>query len=270
MIQLAVFDFSGTTIDDGQAVYRALEDAVRECGVGVDPHDLLAWMSADKHTALAALIELGGGSVTASVVARAHARYVALLDGYYVSLPPRPLPGVSATLRALRAAGIRIALTTGLSRPVATAVLARLGWRLGAPGEDNAVTIDALVCGDEVSQLSPAPYLIHRAMERTGVLDAARVLSAGDTVADVQAGLYAGAAHALGILGGEHTAADFREAGLGPATDSRVRILDAITVLPEFLNLSATPGLAAPAGARTDASSPAAPHRGLRAVDTRR
>lgn len=258
MIQLAVFDFSGTTIDDGQAVYRALEDAVRECGVGVDPHDLLAWMSADKHTALAALIELGGGSVTASVVAHAYARYLTLRDSYSLSLTPRPLPGAAATLRTLRAAGIRIVLTTALARPVATAILARLGWRVGAPGEDNAVTIDALVCGEEVSQLSPAPYLIHRAMERTGILDAARVLSAGDSVADVQAGLYAGAAYTVGILGGEHTAADFREAGLSTSADPRVRVLDAITAIPELLGLSA------------DANWPAAANRPRRPVDTRR
>ncbi|RLP76437.1 phosphonatase-like hydrolase [Mycetocola tolaasinivorans] len=238
MIQLAVFDMAGTTIDDGGAVYRALEDAVTETGATVDPHDLQAWMGTEKHAALAALLELGGGTVTAASIASAYDRFATLLDQYYTTTPPRPLPGIPETLRELRAAGIRIALTTGFTRPVATGILAGLGWRIGVPGDDEGVTIDALVCGDEVAQGRPAPYLIHRAMEHTGIVDVSRVLTAGDTVVDVQAGLNAGVAHTVGVLTGELSAADFDAAGYAAGRDSRVHILASVTEVPALLGVA--------------------------------
>ncbi|WP_187977790.1 phosphonatase-like hydrolase [Mycetocola sp. JXN-3] len=239
MIQLAVFDMAGTTIDDGGAVYRALAEAVTETGATVDPGDLQTWMGTEKHAALEALITLGGGTVTPEVVDTAYARFADILADNYAARPPRPLLGIPETLAALRAAGIRIALTTGFTRAVATGILEEMGWRIGSPGEDDVVTIDALVCGDEVAQGRPAPYLIHRAMERTGVVDVARVLTAGDTVVDVRAGINAGVAHTVGVLTGELTVDDFAAAGFAPGESERVHILASVTEVPALWEIAA-------------------------------
>ncbi|MCF6473089.1 hypothetical protein FAF44_32550 [Nonomuraea sp. MG754425] len=52
----------------------------------------------------------------------------------------------------------------------------------------------------------PAPYMIFRAMEATGVRDVGRVLVAGDTVRDLEAGTNAGAAIVAGALTGAQDA----------------------------------------------------------------
>lgn len=222
MITLAVFDMAGTTVNDGGAVYRALEQAVSETGAPVDPRDLQTWMGAEKRAAIAALIELGGGDPDGRVEP-AFTRFREILAELYRADPPTPVAGVPEALRALRASGVRIALTTGFSRDVATGILDVLGWRIadGAPTEATGtattstatgtgeVVLDALVCGDEVAAGRPAPYMIHRAMERTGTVDVAEVLVAGDTVVDVRAGANSGASVTIGVLTGKLAREDF-------------------------------------------------------------
>jgi phosphonatase-like hydrolase len=86
---------------------------------------------------------------------------------------------------------VQVALSTGFSRDVADPLLAALGW--------DAQVVDAVVTVDEVAAGRPAPYLIFRAMERTGVFDVRRVLVAGDTVVDLRAGVNAGVAAVVGV-----------------------------------------------------------------------
>lgn len=216
MISLAVFDMAGTTINDGGAVYRALEQAVTETGVTVSPTHLQTWMGAEKRAAITALITLGGGDphTPADKVAHAFDRFRSLLAEFYAAEPPTALDGIPEMIAELRSRGIKVGLTTGFSRDVATGILDRLGWIIGAdphePGAfGDAVVVDALVCGDEVAQGRPAPYMIHRVMEQTGTHDVASVLVAGDTVVDVQAGANSGAAVTIGVLTGKLGRDDF-------------------------------------------------------------
>lgn len=242
MITLAVFDMAGTTVDDGGGVYEALRLAVEETGATVSPADLQAWMGTEKRAAITALMELGGGDPTPpGVVDRAFERFQSILAERYAAAPPTAIAGVPEAIAELRAGGIRVALTTGFSRDVATPILDRLGWQIApaaatvstppAPvtpaGSADAVVVDALVCGDEVLAGRPAPYMIHRAMERTGTLDVRTVLVAGDTAVDVLAGAHSGAAHAIGVLTGKLERADF------PAAATAV--LGGVTEIPAYL-----------------------------------
>lgn len=238
-ISLAVFDMAGTTIDDGAAVYRALQLAVEETGATVAPHDLQAWMGTEKRAAITALIELGGGDPAAvdgagdGIVDRAFVRFQEILGELYRAQPPVAIAGVPEAIASLRGAGVRVALTTGFSREIATGILDRLGWEVGGDigagsSASGTVRIDALVCGDEVAAGRPAPYMIHRAMERTGVLDVAEVAVAGDTLVDVQAGANSGAALVYGVLTGELD----REAFAGQRCTG---VLDSVTDIPALL-----------------------------------
>ena len=235
MISLAVFDMAGTTIDDGGAVYRALQLAVEETGATVSPADLQTWMGTEKRAAITALIELGGGDPAepAGKVDRAFDRFREILSELYAAEPPTAIPGVPEAIAELRAAGLRVALTTGFSRDVATAILDRLDWRVGADaGADSereaGTVVDALVCGDEVAAGRPAPYMIQRAMERTGVLAVSEVLVAGDTAVDVEAGANSGAAITIGVLTGKLDRAAFEGR---PAT----AILTSVAEIPAYL-----------------------------------
>lgn len=223
MIELAALDIAGTTVDEGGAVYRVL-GAVAEAHGAREP-DVRPWMGADKREALAALLGVGRDDPRA---AAAHAAFVTELVAAYAAAPPRPLPGVPEALSALRAAGVRIALTTGFDRQVTEPLLAAVGW--GVPG-----TLDAVVCADEVDAGRPAPDMIHAAMARLGVTDPARVLVAGDTVLDVRAARAAGAGLVIGVLSGAQEAAELQAEG--PA-----QVLGGVAELPALLGLTRLPG----------------------------
>lgn len=199
MIELVALDMAGTTIEEGGAVYTALHDAVVAEGVTVSEAQVQQWMGTDKRQALAALVGLGGGSLDAAGVETAYERFRGLLLDAYAATPPTPIPGVPEALAALRAAGVKVALTTGFASDVVEPLLAGLGWAAGGD------LIDAVVCASEVAGGRPAPYLIFRAMEKTGVQRVDRVLVAGDTYADLQAGRNAGVAGVVGVGTGAMT-----------------------------------------------------------------
>ncbi|MGW9825222.1 phosphonatase-like hydrolase [Brevibacterium pityocampae] len=232
-IALAAFDMAGTTVDEHGDVYRALRDCVEETGATVSDEDLQTWMGADKTEAIRALLAAGAGADAQQVddaqVSACFDRFREFLAEFYRANPPVALPGIPAALAELRAEGIAVALTTGFSRDVAQSVLEALGWAVrphdgDAAGEgsadsagsapallDPAFTVDALVCADEVAAGRPYPYMIHRAMERTGVADVRSVLVAGDTALDMAAGRASGAAHIVGVLTGKLTGEDFAD-----------------------------------------------------------
>jgi phosphoglycolate phosphatase len=207
VIQLAALDMAGTTIDDHGSVYVALQDAVEETGATVTGTDLQQWMGADKVTAITALMELGGQQPTPPRVAVAFDRFREILAQSYRDNPPVALPGVEDALRVLQGRGILIALTTGFSDDVARPLLESIGWTVG-PGAEHL--LDAVVTTSQVSAGRPAPYLIHHAMELTGVTDVRRVLAAGDTVVDLLAAANAGVI-GVGVLTGALTRAQLAE-----------------------------------------------------------
>lgn len=195
MIALAALDIAGTTVEEGGAVYRALHDAVRRHGSRAQVADVAHWMGADKRTAIRSLLAVGGAAPAGDdVVDETFGDFERLLREAYDTTPPAPMPGVLDAFAALRAHGAKIALTTGFSADVTELLLGRLGW-----GDD---VVDTVVSTDDVPSGRPAPYLVHRAMERTGVWRAAEVLTAGDTVLDLEAGTNAGAGVVVGVLSG--------------------------------------------------------------------
>lgn len=215
MIELAVLDIAGTTVEEHQAVYRALTDAVAAAGAHPSTSDIEQWMGADKHEAIAAL--LGGVGDPAEVYADFRRRLAAA----YAEQPPTPLPGVPEALAKLRAGGVRVALSTGFDRDVTSDLLSVLGW--------DETVIDAVVCVDDVAAGRPAPYLIFRAMEATGIRDVRRVLVAGDTVRDLQAGCNAGVAAVVGVLSGGQDAATL-------GAERHTHILPSVADLPSLIS----------------------------------
>jgi len=192
VIELVALDMAATTIDDHGSVYDALRQSVEELGATVADADLQQWMGTDKVTAIRALAGLGGLDPDAATVAAAFDRFRVILADLYAETPPVGLPGVEDALRELRGRGIRISLTTGFSDEVAGPLLASLGWTVG-PGDEDL--LDAVVTTSHVTAGRPAPYLIHHAMELTGVTDVRKVLAAGDTIVDLLA------AHNAGVIG---------------------------------------------------------------------
>jgi phosphonatase-like hydrolase len=195
MIKLAVLDIAGTTVEEHNAVYEALAGAVRGFGAAPTPTDIATWMGADKREAIRGLIGLSGLPIPNDhVVEEIHDHFRSLLQKAYRDDPPTPLSGVPEALGQLRAAGVKVFLTTGFDHAVAEGLLTTIGWNEGV--------IDGLICVDDVPQGRPAPYMIFRAMEQAGVISVDNVLVAGDTSRDLEAGHNAGARLVVGVATG--------------------------------------------------------------------
>jgi len=108
-------------------------------------------------------------------------------------------------------------------------LLTALGW--------VAHTVDAIVCGDDVPQGRPAPYLIFRCMEATGAVSVGRVANVGDTALDLRAGHNARVRFNVGVLSGAH-GRDLL------AAEPRTHLLASVADLPALL-AGAEPGAAA-------------------------
>ncbi|MFJ9853174.1 phosphonatase-like hydrolase [Streptomyces sp. NPDC101150] len=222
--ELVVLDIAGTTIDEGLQVYRVLEETVTAHGGTPSAADIARWHGSAKHEALRALLTPSGGTplddeALAPIVADFRARLVAA----YAARPPQPLPGVPEALAELRAAGIKVALNTGFDRDIVDSLLAALGWA------GDAVA-DTVVCGSDVPTGRPAPFMIFTAMERLGVTDVRRVLVAGDTPRDLEAGTRSGAAFVVGVLSGASDAAEL-------GGHRHTHLLPSVAALPALLGL---------------------------------
>lgn len=201
---LATLDMAGTTIDEHELVYRVLEATVSEAAGAPIPAQLLGrWKGTSKWEAVHGLLAGLGRPATVSHVNAVFSDFSARLLTAYRETPPTPMPGVPELFQRLRARGVKVALQTGYSAPIADAILAGMGWSVGRRESD---TVDALVTSDQVAASRPAPYLIFRTMEATGVRRMDRVLVAGDTPNDLEAADAAGARFQVGVTSGTFSA----------------------------------------------------------------
>lgn len=191
---LVVFDLGGTTIYDRGEVPAAFTDALGEAGIALDPKELTALRGASKYEALRHLLARQAGPMTERLD-HIYGRFQADLTRRLARAQPLSLPGVRQTFGQLRAAGIRVAVASGFDRSIFELILRSVDW---------ADLMDARVCSEEVAQGRPAPYMIFRAMERSGVLDVHQVAVVGDTVRDLEAGWNAGVAYRIAVLTGAH------------------------------------------------------------------
>ncbi len=192
-IELVVCDMAGTTVRDAGQVPKAFTSALAAHGIAVTPQAINSLRGASKRQAILNLIPEGGDRAAKSE--QVYATFVQHLAQVFKGTV-EAVPGAREMIDTLRSRGVRIALNTGFDRDTTKLLLDALHWREGV--------VDAVVCGDEVPQGRPAPYMIFRCMEATGVVDVRRVANAGDTVLDLQAGYNAGVALNIGVLSGAH------------------------------------------------------------------
>lgn len=216
-IDLVVCDMAGTTVRDAGQVPQAFTSALAAHGITVTPQAINSLRGASKRLAILNLIPDGGDRA-----ARSEQVYVTFVQhlAQVFNGTVEPVPGAREAIDTLRSRGIRVALNTGFDRETTDLLLDALRWREGV--------VDAVVCGDEVSQGRPAPYMIFRCMEATGVADVRRVANAGDTVLDLQAGYHAGVALNIGVLSGAHGRDQMQP-------QPHTHLLDSIADLPALL-----------------------------------
>lgn len=247
---LIVCDIAGTTVNEDGIVYRQLRECVERRGVSVTAAQVNAVKGTEKRSAIATLLG-GAGDVADAVVDAVFADFMEGLRHEYAAHPPRPIDGVEEALSRLREDGASIALTTGFQRPIADIVLAACGWSVRDDAQDagdaaqdagdagtleasgaSGFVVDALITSDTVAAGRPAPYLIHHAMEITGVTSVDDVVSVGDTVADLRAAANAGV-RGVGVLTGSVDRAVL-------AAEPHALILDSLADIPALHEVPAT------------------------------
>jgi len=194
-IALAVLDMAGTTVSDDGLVIRAFDEAATSIGVPADGDErdkarqyVLDTMGQSKIEVFRALFGTEDRAQSANAAFES-AYEKCIADG------ATPIAGAADAIAQLRSAGVKVALTTGFSRPTQLRLLAALGW------EDIA---DLTLAPGEGCRGRPYPDLVLTALMRAGVDDVAQVAVLGDTASDILSGLRAGASIVAGTLTGAH------------------------------------------------------------------
>jgi len=115
-----------------------------------------------------------------------------------------PLPGANDALAKLAAAGTKVCLMSGLSRPALSLIMERLAWWTRA---------DLILCADDVARCFPWPDLVLTAILRLGGCDVRDVAVVTASEAGVLCGLRAGARLVVGVQSGVHDGSRLRRAG---------------------------------------------------------
>jgi phosphonatase-like hydrolase len=223
MIELVVFDMAGTTVHDGDAVNASLRAALAGRGIDVDAALVNGVMGLPKPEAIRILLERCAQPTSPRHIAAIHDDFTGRMREFYATAPDvHEIPGAAATFGALRHAGIKVALNTGFFRPIADALLTRLGWSVPS-------VIDASVTSDEVPRGRPHPDMIQHLMKRFNIHDSRRVAKVGDTRADLEEGTNAGCALVIGVTTGsfsrEQLAACPHTHVVGSVTDIPVLVI---------------------------------------------
>ncbi|CAM2811950.1 phosphonatase-like hydrolase [Prescottella defluvii] len=216
---LAVLDMAGTTVTDDGLVIRAFDEAATAVGLPEDGPErqearryVLDTMGRSK---IEVFLSLFGSQDRAEDANAAFEKaYESYMDGGVA-----PIPGAVEAISQIRAAGVKVALTTGFGRSTQQRLLESLGW------EDIA---DLALCPADAGRGRPFPDMILAALMRTGIDDVAAVAVLGDTSSDILSGRRAGASIVAGTLTGAHDAQSLRAAG---ATD----IVGSIADFPQLI-----------------------------------
>ena len=199
-IKLVVLDLAGTVIEDAGQVPAAFTAALRNHEIEVTSDSLREMRGASKREVIQRFVERQPGLSKADVLAHTESIYNSFrstLAGMYKNDGVREIARATEIFTWLQKRGVRVALNTGFDRTITELLLNSMQWDGGL--------IKAVVCGDDVVQGRPAPYLIFRAMEMSGVTSVDQVMNVGDTVLDLQAGQNAGVRYNIGVLSGAHT-----------------------------------------------------------------
>jgi phosphoglycolate phosphatase len=175
-----LFDLDGTLLDTAADIARALNRAFAERGW---PPLAVSAVTRMIGRGSPILIERAAASLDLELSADDKEVLVERFFEHYGALEETDesdataYPGVAATLKALHAAGLKVAVVTNKQHRFATALLARL---------DLLDSVDVTVGGDTCERRKPDPQPLLFACEALG-LTAADVLMIGDSINDVTA-----------------------------------------------------------------------------------
>jgi phosphonoacetaldehyde hydrolase len=200
---LVIFDWAGTMVDFGcMAPVNALGAAFGEQGVPLDEPTIRRDMGKAKldhvrsllsYPAVAAAWESAHGRAPDDRDVGLLMQRLGPLMREHAARAAQLIPGALETLGQLRAAGLRVASSTGYTREMMEPVLARAARQGYVP--------EHLVCSGETPAGRPTPLMIYKACAELGVWPLNRVVKVDDAEAGIAEGRAAGA-FTVGVASG--------------------------------------------------------------------
>lgn len=204
-IRLCVFDMAGTTVDEGNLVYKTVCHVINEA--------LNSAGKSDKQVSLELCLEYGAGKEKRNAIRDilnrldlSDADIESLTDTVFAAFKVNlatayskdtlsEFEGMSELFEQLKASGRKVVLNTGYDAKTANKILTILGWSVGNQ-------VDALITADDVVNGRPSPDMITLAMKQFGIDSSQQVLKAGDSGIDIEEGKNAGCGLVIGVLSG--------------------------------------------------------------------
>jgi phosphonoacetaldehyde hydrolase len=229
---LVVFDWAGTMVDFGcEAPVKALLEAFGAEGVAIDEAAARADMGKAKRDHVRGLLMIPR---VADAWRAAHGRAADVADIERIMDRLGPLmrdhaaaastliPGALDTFQTLRAAGVRVASSTGYTREMMAPVLARAAEQGYVP--------DHVVCSGETPVGRPSPLMIYKACAELGVWPLSRVVKVDDAEAGIAEGKAAGA-FTVGVASGNTLGLSLAAFQVLPKSEQASRLAAARQVL---------------------------------------
>ena len=200
---LVILDWAGTVVDFGcEAPVKALIEAFGAAGVTIDAAAARRDMGKAKSAHVQALLvdrqvaaawqSRYGRAPTATDVESLMVRLGPLMQAHAASASAL-IPGARAAFERLRAAGLRVASSTGYTREMMEPVLARAAEQGYLP--------EHIVCSGETPVGRPSPLMIYKACAELGVWPLSRVVKVDDARVGIAEGKAAGA-FTVGVASG--------------------------------------------------------------------
>jgi phosphonoacetaldehyde hydrolase len=200
---LVIFDWAGTMVDFGcEAPVKALVEAFRAEGIVLDEALARRDMGKAKIDHVRSLLsypQIGSewrrlhGRVADANDADVLMARLGPLMREYAARASSLIPGAKQTFERLRAAGIRVASSTGYTREMMEPVLKRAAEQGYSP--------EHVVCSGETPVGRPSPLMIYKACAEIGVWPLSRVVKVDDAEAGIAEGKAAGA-FTVGVTSG--------------------------------------------------------------------
>ncbi|MEO1010212.1 MAG: HAD family hydrolase [Bacteroidota bacterium] len=233
-VKLVVFDLSGTTVEDDNAVAKSLHQAAVEYGLNVPLGTFQKTIGTNKIHLYQYLIAQSKGETVAledfekydfpHLLKEAMALFnnysVIMLNYYHRHV--KAMTGAEKVFQWCHENDIKVATDTGFHSNINLAILNALKWR-------QKGLVDLSVDVEMVNEVGrPAPYMIFFAMQHLGIQSVHEVIKIGDTPADLLSGQNAGCLANIGVLSGAN---DLETLERYPHT----HILNSVEALPRLI-----------------------------------
>ena len=217
-IKMVVFDMCGTTVDEGDLVYKALKNTLIMYEIEFEnkEFDEVYYSESTNIKILRYFLNKNRKNVVIEdFVNKLHQNIKELYMDIESNV--KAMEGSKDLFVKLRDNGVKVCLNSGYSVDIVETIIKKVGFE---------GIIDGYISGDKVKVGRPFPFMIYRLMEEFDVDSGEYVVKVGDTVGDILEGRNAGVRLNVGVLSGMDSREKLERLGNCIIVDSVKDLLD--------------------------------------------